>query len=371
MNARPSQAALAELLSLNTAMVTQHAQMSATIAATQKLIAQLAVENLFPDAPPVPPVAATKAVAVNEGSEIATATAEPPLKRDKILDLWAAGMTKEAIAEATGSTPISVNTTVVTARRCNDPRAIRRSDTFEERRERILDLYARGNLPASIARELGTPLKGIETVLYRARKAGEPRAAKHKPTTINPGNEPAIADQIERDAYLTAQRDLATAANKTASAIVRAEPPKPVLMGSKIEPNVTKHPAPVAPVSKTAAIRALIGAPPVAKPVAPAPAIVKAPPPPAPDDDKIMIVGNDSVHGPRGVEDRLGPTQLMLCKRLSDGGMYPESVLGDAAGISNGTIAYMLAGMRPKLADIGVELFQPVKGYWTARRFGE
>ena len=84
-----------------------------------------------------------------------------------------------------------------------------------------------------------------------------------------------------------------------------------------------------------------------------------------------MIVGQDAVHGPRGVEDRLGPTQLMLCKRLADGGLYPESVLADASCSSTGSVNYMLAGMRPKLADIGVALDSPMRGFWTARRIGE
>jgi DNA-directed RNA polymerase specialized sigma24 family protein len=311
----------------------------------------------------------TETVSGATAGEVVNASSPAPrdLKRDAILDLWAQGLTKEDIAERTGSTPISVNTTVVIARRCNDPRAVRRSDSFDERREKILDLYAAGNPVSQIATVLGGGLKGIETVLYRARKAGEPRAAKHATKAI-----PEFAGrgrEGDGDGVQSAAQACGNALEPVPANTITAKP-KPKIMSTaevmaRLKSEVAakaEKPAP-APYAKPME-------PTEAKPIpaadlpAPIPALAIA-------DDTVMIVADGLVHGPGGVEDRFTMQQLLILDRMADGGMYPSKVLSDISGATNGTLTYLLNGMRAKLAAIGVELFQPMKGFWRARRMGE
>lgn len=320
--------------------------------------------------------ASVEAVAGAKAGEvgIASSPVTRDLKRDKILDLWATGMSKEAIAEATGSTPISVNTTVVIARRCNDPRAVRRSETFEDRREKILDLYAKGNLPAAIAREMGTPLKGIETVLYRARKAGEPRAAKHKPTKAKitefagkgrggDGDAGRAASNACGNASMPSPaKPTHDAANEKQREIARdflakRDAPLPPRMPSRPIMPAKPIPAPYStPMEPTEAK-------PIPKAELPAPVpMLKV------SDDTVMIVADGVVHGPDGIEERLMTPQLMILTRMADGGMYPDKVLSEISGATNGTLTYLMNGMRGKLDGIGVELFVPMTGFWRARR---
>jgi hypothetical protein len=322
----------------------------------------------------------------DEGSEPPPAPRD--LKRDRILDLWATGMSKEAIAEATGSTPISVNTTVVVARRYGEPRAVRRTEAFEQRRERILDLYSKGNLPAAIAREMGTPLKGIETVLYRARKAGEPRAAKHKPTTpritefagkgrggdgesvqtaagaCGNASMPSPAKPTAHDAANERQRAIARDFLAKRAALIE---PKPRIMPTKevvelLAGEVAARGAKSAPTPYSDPLEPTEAKPiPAAELPAPVPAIKL-------DPEIIMFVADGVVHGPDGIEERLTTQQLLILTRMADGGMYPEKVLSDISGTD---AREMLVAMRAKMAAIGVEVFETPKGFWRARRSGE
>lgn len=401
MNTHPSQSSLAELLSLNALMVTQHAELSATIARTQKLIVELAVSNLN-TASPEPLQAITRALDIqgsdrggesgalrrsdhepgseqtptaeaqgrNEpasvevvagatAGEVGNASSPAPrgLKREIILDLWNEGkLTPDEIAERAGSTLDSIKGFVNAARRAGDARALHKrcprhvptiAERQAEKKNATLDAFADGMTMPDIAVKLRVSLEAVKSIVRRARIDGDERASIRRVTAPKEIQEFADSMRIPakppaaepKPRIMSTKEVMARLAGEVAA---RAVKPAPAPYSQPMEPSEAK---------------------PIPKAELPAPVpVLKL------DPEIIMLVADGVVHGPGGIEERLTTPQLMILTRMADGGMYPDKVLSDISGATNGTFTYLMNGMRAKLAGIGVEIFQPMKGFWRARR---
>lgn len=106
---------------------------------------------------------------------------------EAVLDAWAARLSAQVIAAKMGITKGSVMSIVYRARRCGDPRAAARTATqrtdgrpigrTDALLERILPLRAGGASTAEIAEACGISQGYVSSALHRARLAGRPEAA--------------------------------------------------------------------------------------------------------------------------------------------------------------------------------------------------
>lgn len=229
-------------------------------------------------------------------------------KREAILDRWAAGKRSAEICAELGVTPHSVQSIVSTARNNGDKRAVRRwaprPPGTDERRAEIIRLRREGKTYREIQAETGAVPKTIRAAIAEAERTGE----------LAPGSEPA------------------------------AEPtPEPAQSIPAPAPS-TPEPAPQAPE----------------KPAQPAPVDI--------GEGHVVVVINGAVHARGGVEDRFRPKESAVLTHMAKGELFHEFTLcGKAGNTDEGVFRYLMNGMRPKLAAIGVELFQPMKRHWRIR----
>jgi DNA-binding CsgD family transcriptional regulator len=346
-------------------------------------------------------VAGAKAGEGNEGSEPPPAPRD--LKREIILDLWNEGkLTREEIADRAGSTVESIKVVVSTARRAGDVRALHKRcprhvptvrEVQAEKRNAVLDAFAAGMTMPDIAVNHGISLNSVKSVVRRARGDSDERAAIRRVAAPKAIQEFAgkgrggDGDGVQSAALAGRNASMPSPANTTHDAanekqreIARdflAKRPAPI--EPKPKPRIMSTKEVMARLAGEVAARAVKPAPePYSTPMEPTeakpiPAAELPAPVPMIDvaDDKVMVVADGVVHGPDGIEERLGPKEIKILARMADGGMYPADVLAEIGGAKNDTFTYLMNGMRAKLAAIGVELFAPMKGYWRARRSGE
>jgi hypothetical protein len=329
----------------------------------------------------------------NEGSEPPPAPRD--LKREIILDLWNEGkLTREEIADRAGSTVESIKVVVSTARRAGDVRALHKRcprhvptvrEVQAEKRNAVLDAFAAGMTMPDIAVNHGISLNSVKSVVRRARGDSDERAAIRRVAAPKAIQEFAgkgrggDGDGVQSTAQACGNASKPSpakpthdAANEKQREIARdflANRPAPI--EPKPKPRIMSTKEVMARLAGEVAARAVKPAPePYSKPMEPTeakpiPAAELPAPVPMLADEAVMIVANGVVHGPGGIEERLGPKELALMERMAGGGMFPVDILSKLSGADAGP---MLNGMRAKLAGVGVELFQPMKGFWRARR---
>ncbi|TVR06661.1 MAG: hypothetical protein EA385_15195 [Salinarimonadaceae bacterium] len=87
--------------------------------------------------------------------------------------------------------------------------------------------------------------------------------------------------------------------------------------------------------------------------------------------NRLLVVADGVVHGPRGIAHKIDENLLPALAHMADGNDHTKEVLSDIAGLNSATLTYFLNTLRPKFADIGLEIFQVSKGVWRCRRLGE
>jgi DNA-binding CsgD family transcriptional regulator len=107
--------------------------------------------------------------------------------REPILEMWAAGEMKKAIAERLGIQPRTVRHLINTAWLVEGdaraaPRVARaRGLTADDRSERILDMWAAGKRAPEISQQVGVAADVVHRVVAKARGRCDPRAVSRNP----------------------------------------------------------------------------------------------------------------------------------------------------------------------------------------------
>jgi len=109
------------------------------------------------------------------------------VKRDAILDMWAAGEQTRTIAQKAGVNRNTVNRTVREMRAKGDVRALSRNVVQFNRNtdDRVIEMWAAGDMMQTIAEKLDIALRTVRNRIRAARLDGDPRAAMRK--MIAPG----------------------------------------------------------------------------------------------------------------------------------------------------------------------------------------
>lgn len=240
----------------------------------------------------------------------------------------------------------------------DDPSAMdRHSDpapTTPTQKERVLAVYAATVLsPAEISRETGIKQSSVSAHLSMARKAEDERALKGDAARAAL----KAAAELNPEAPVAEDEDLAHAVVRTIPAAPAKPSPRPV--SSKEAPPRFRLPS-AAPAK------------PAPAPTVPVEPTVVPAAEPAPDfaDDIVMVVHEESlrIYGPLGDLEVARPFALAMT-RLQDGGLYDNKTLQAIGGwASEGAMKDHFRLMRPKLARIGVDLYEVNKFMTKVRR---
>lgn len=330
MSASPSENA--RLLSLCAQIITQHAQVISTMARFQEEVARLALPIPTPVlAPPDSLRAMTRTADTQAGDPGAGAPS----------GAHEAGSSEESAAEPQG------------------------------RDEPVSGAVASG-APAGAGDEQSEPSPA-------ARDITKKRAAKRKAPAAREPSTVATRQITQQERDLVAQRlkeirtHIAERNATIAQRVFNGDDPKAIAEDLSVSVSVVKNvrnstkPATEAAREPSPEPMEITTALPVPAEAFPAPIPVLAVP-----DDRPMIVADGVVHGPLGIEERFGAKEIAVLTRLQTGDLYDQKTLQELIGTDNEMVAtYVLNGMRPKLAAIGVELFQPLKKNWRCRRMEE
>lgn len=212
----------------------------------------------------------------------------------------------------------------------------------------ILDLWAQGKEAGEIEKELGVTRNKVKSALRRAREKGDPRAARREASKFDAMTEEIARLRVQGWTYEAIEQALEVSHGTIRRALVRAEK-----HGVPTKPAAEPTPEPVEPAPE------------------PAPQATEKPAQPASVDiggGHVVVVVNGAVHARGGIEDRFGPKERAVLAHMAKGELFHEFTLrGKAGDPDEGVFRYLMNGMRPKLAAIGVELFQPMKGHWRIR----
>lgn len=227
--------------------------------------------------------------------------------------------------------------------------------------EQILDLWAEGTMTqAEIAKAVGTRKTSVSAILCQQRKAGDPRAMRRDDKAPSGKGERAI--ELWKTTTLSA-REIALRINSPVSTVTSAIS----LAGLTVADRPKPEPAPaLEPAAAT--IEPMV---PRRDPAPAPPSVAKETDLLFPADQVLIVRDWGDVIGPRGSLNNVPrPTRNVLARlaALREDQFLDEKVLCEIGPFDPERLRLALSAMTPRLAGIGVELSQPLKGFWRIRR---
>lgn len=227
--------------------------------------------------------------------------------------------------------------------------------------EQILDLWAEGTMTqAEIAKAVGTRKTSVSAILCQQRKAGDPRAVRRDDKAPSGKGERAI--ELWKTTTLSA-REIALRINSPVSTVTSAISLAGLTVADRPKPEPAPSLEPAAP-----AVEPMV---PRREPPEPPPSVAKETDLLSPADQVLIVRDWGDVIGPRGSLNNVPrPTRNVLARlaALREDQFLDEKVLCEIGPFDHERLRLALSAMTPRLAGIGVELFQPMKGFWRIRR---